>query len=165
MFHVNVSALKLGRLNVKCYSGISVIGVKAHLVAAITRLLSFFFGSSVPKICNYIAWKWETCIIQTDSLVYICSWIARSFNNYLTNHKICVAPVECKVADDASLELLHQLYKQRVSIQFGVKECIDILLTSFWFPGIIGGQLAELRTFSSVCKSYLPCCMHEGQGN
>lgn len=79
---------------------------------------------------------------------------------YLANHKICVAPVESKVAEDASLELLYQLYIQRVSIQFGFEVGIDILLTSFGFPSVIGGQLAELRAFSSVFESYLPCCMH-----
>jgi len=61
---------------------------------------------------------------------------------YLTNHKISLAPMECKVTKSAPLKLLHKLHEERICIRFARKECIDVLLTALGFPNVLRSQLA-----------------------
>lgn len=79
--------------------------------------------------------------------LYCCIWCLKIITTwyfieqldlgYLTNHKISIAPMECKVTKNASLKLLNKLHEEWISVLFAWKECINIFLTTFRFPNII----------------------------
>lgn len=116
---------------------------QTDLVAANTKPLNLAFSSvSVLNTCSSRI-KWppkpkkmsQNTVAGADQETLTGFRVVRFMGFFsaldLIDHGRSLAPMECEVAEDASLELLHKLLAQRLCIFFASEELVYVLFTPF----------------------------------